>query len=152
LVNGSRAKRIFVAEGFYFLADALCQSFGILISPNVEVEVWSPLSGKLKVAKVNYGGGGIAQVENPGVLGNANDFEILKFGPKAVTNVLSDSVTARKKAFREAFADDCDVWMLCIVRKLNLAASQQMDAESVQKTRPNCCPDRHHMETGVRIF
>lgn len=97
-------------------------------------------------------GTGIAQVENPGVLGNANDFEILEFGPKAVTNVLSDRVTSRKKALGEAFANDCDVRMLCIVRQLKAVASQQGYAKRVEETGPNRYPVRHHMETGVRIF
>src|SRR5207248_10982352 len=91
LVDRCRAERIFVAERFDCTTDCHCQYFGTLIGPDVKVERWSPLRGKLKLRKVNRCRGGITQAENPRVRGNANDFKILEFGPKAVTNALSNA-------------------------------------------------------------
>src|SRR5437764_61777 len=80
------------------------------------------------------------------------DFAGAALGPKARTNVLSDSITMRKKALGEASADDGDVRMLLIVGQLKVATTQQVDAEGVEETGPSCYSDRHHMETSVRIL
>src|SRR5438045_7635332 len=59
-------------------------------------------------------------------------------------------VTVRKNALGEAFAKDCHVRMLRIVRQLKVVASQQTDAESIEKAGPNRYSDRHDMETSGR--
>ena len=86
LVDRCRAKRIFAAEGLDLVADGHRQRFGILFGAYVKVVRLSPLWGKLEIRKVNHLRGGIAQVENPSILSNAHDFEILERRPKAVTN------------------------------------------------------------------
>jgi hypothetical protein len=133
------------------MADCCCQRFGIFLRAHVETTELSPC-GTLKIREVNHRRGGVARVQNPGVLYSAHDCEVLELRPKAITDVLSDSIAIGEKALGETFADDGDVRMVLMVRQLYVATTQEAHAASVEETQPDSNRSSHHVETSVRIL
>src|SRR5437870_13099800 len=90
------AERVFVSERLDPVAHGFCERFGRSVGAHYEI---APLPRILETGKKNEGRGGIAENENSGIPDNANNFNILKFGPEPEANGFSYGIAIRKESF-----------------------------------------------------
>src|SRR5215470_13863804 len=105
----------------------------------------------MNIGEINDRRGCVAEVQNPGIVGDRQNLKILEVRHEPEANVLSDSVPIWKKASRKALAND-DKVKVVIVAHSKVATAQQTDAQGIEEPGPNCYFVGHHMETRVRIF
>src|SRR5260370_17149266 len=123
------------------MAHCLCETLGRLIGAHGKAAV---CRRKLQVGKKNSRCGHIAEIKNPGIAGNAHDFDI---SIRYHANALPDGVAVREQAFRETAAHDRDTRMPLIICLIKVSAANQRNSECSEKTRRDHRSIRPHLDS-----
>src|ERR1700724_1857531 len=94
----------------------------------------APLRRPLEITKKNNGHGRIAEIDNPGIAGDAYDFDILILRHKADANCFADDVAVWKETFGETAVHNSEARVPFVIGLAEIAALKQVNSKSSEET------------------
>jgi hypothetical protein len=91
-----------VAERCNLVADGFGQSFGETAGAHEKIAPLriAPWLETLQIREINHRRSSIAQIQNPGISGDADYFDVFKIGQETETDAFSDGLAIWKQTFR----------------------------------------------------